>query len=125
MTEKTAPDFQADDYLGVCPRCLIGCNTMRNVVRQNYITCEDCRVFWHYGENIFECWRNESKATWKANNDWLTDADQVDEFHPTPEELLTLRLQRYPEHRAAILEAYQVTIQTTMKRQATSTPYPC
>ena len=38
------------------------------------MVCDECRIKWLIGENLFSSWRKENKDLWKVN------AERIEEF---------------------------------------------
>lgn len=72
---------QTDGYFGVCPTCGSE-STLYNVERLHFFACDQHKVFWFAGENLFDCWRHEDKRIWDANERRLRAYREIEPFTP-------------------------------------------
>ena len=67
MSESIAEQIQDDngkafdDHFGVCPRCFRS-GVMRNIGRVHVMACDEHRVRWNIGSNLFSAWREEPES---------------------------------------------------------------
>jgi hypothetical protein len=65
-----------EHYFGHCPvpghenHCL-------NIGRSHWMVCDQCKIKWLIGENLFRSWREEGQDIWKANAERITDYKEV------------------------------------------------
>jgi hypothetical protein len=70
------------DQFGACPEC--GKNDgYRNIYRQHFFFCEEHRITWSVGVNLFSSWREQSPADWRAAWEQLKDYRVYDPEVPT------------------------------------------
>lgn len=67
MTEQ-----MVENYFGVCPTCGASPDYY-NVGRDHFAACDEHRLVWHLGSNLFDSWRHESQHDWDANQKRLSD----------------------------------------------------
>jgi hypothetical protein len=65
------------EYFGGCPNCG-RLEKWRNVGRAHWASCDSHGVKWCVGANLFSSWREETAATWDANNATLADLIEVE-----------------------------------------------
>jgi hypothetical protein len=58
-------DTLPDDYFGVCPACLTAARC--NIGRENWMYCEEHRVKWQVGENLFSSLPDDTEDHWFEN----------------------------------------------------------
>jgi len=58
--------FNEHHYFGHCP-ILAHENYYLNISRGHWMVCDDCKIKWFIGANLFNSWRNQTKTTWKNN----------------------------------------------------------
>jgi hypothetical protein len=65
-----------DDYFGGCPSCgrNDGC---LNVYKDHWFICHKHKMRWSPGSNLFSGWREETEATWAANDALLSGYHEV------------------------------------------------
>ena len=67
VTINAVPIEQADDYWGLCPTCH-KTDGFANHGRDHYFLCEEHKVMWCVGSNLFSSWRDDPAAdTFCAN----------------------------------------------------------
>ncbi len=65
-----------DDYFGHCP--VPGHeNYYLNVGRAHWMVCDECRIKWLIGANLFSSWRTESRQIWQQNFEKMKDYKEV------------------------------------------------
>ena len=69
------PKVKTEQYFGGCPKC--GKATFLNVGRHHYLTCNEHKVYWYIGANIFSGWRDETEADWLRNQSILAGRREV------------------------------------------------
>ena len=82
-TAKFALGQYADSYFGMCPLCFkegVGLN----VGREHWLVCDEHRVKWFVGSNLFSGWRDESEDTHRENAETLRDHREVEPRHYKP-----------------------------------------
>ena len=65
-----------DDRFGICPICG-GCDYFLNIGRSHWMVCEQHKLKWQVGENLFRCWRFETEDDWRRNADTLSGFTEV------------------------------------------------
>jgi hypothetical protein len=58
------------EHFGVCPTCR-KTDGFLNVNNSHWFVCDEHKVCWLVGENLFSNWREESEADWKRNREKL------------------------------------------------------
>jgi len=48
-------------------------NYNMNIGRGHWMVCDQCKITWFIGSNLFSSWRLESKETWIANSEHIKD----------------------------------------------------
>ena len=48
-----------DNYFGRCPECG-GTNGFLNIGRAHVFICDEHKLAWFAGENLFRCWKDET-----------------------------------------------------------------
>jgi hypothetical protein len=72
------------ERFGGCPKC--GKNDgLLNLGDSHYFFCEEHKTSWHYGSNIFSCWRQETDVDWDANFEYLIGFAEVTPLFPPPD----------------------------------------
>ena len=80
MTQGNVIPFRRyDDHLGLCPHCKRA-PLILNVNRNHYGTCEQHKVKWLVGSNLFSSWREQSERDWARNAAVLSVYRKVDPF---------------------------------------------
>lgn len=69
-------DFDA--HFGVCPLCL-NSGVMRNIGRTHVMACDEHRVRWNVGSNLFSAWRNEPESLHRENAALLESYTDVED----------------------------------------------
>lgn len=69
-----------DNYFGACPTCG-STDGYLNIGRGHWFVCDEHRVRWLAGANLFSDWRNESEETWRKNWDRIGDYRVLGEQH--------------------------------------------
>ena len=65
-----------DDYFGHCP--VRGHeNYYLNLGRAHWMVCDECKIKWLVGENLFSSWRTEDRETWRQNFERLNRYREV------------------------------------------------
>jgi hypothetical protein len=79
------PKGERSDF-GNCPVC--GKNpACRNIGRDHYFYCDEHKIAWCVGSNLFSSWRDESEDDWQHNRAKLADFKIIDESDAsTPEQ---------------------------------------
>ena len=65
-----------DTYFGTCPYCG-GNDGFFNIGRVHFFVCDEHKVLWPYGENLFRCWRDETQLDWDRNAKQYADYKRV------------------------------------------------
>lgn len=61
----------ADKYFGACPEC--GSNDgYLNIGRAHFVLCDEHKLCWQVGENLFSSWRSETEDVWQENHRLLS-----------------------------------------------------
>ena len=68
---------EASAYFGVCPECGRP-GLCRNVGRAHWLACDEHRIAWCIGSNLFSGWREEDEGVWAKNADLLRGYRTVD-----------------------------------------------
>jgi hypothetical protein len=72
-------------YFGGCPVCHEEPSRYCNVGRTHFMLCEQDKVAWEVGENLFSSWRYETQDDWDRNVAMLNANFQaVDAWYPEP-----------------------------------------
>jgi len=69
------------DRFGCCPICG-QCGMHVNVEKNHVGFCEEHKVRWGIGSNLFSSWRGESEEIWKKNAKMLETFTEVEPIHP-------------------------------------------
>ena len=64
-------------HFGGCPFCGHSSGPY-NVRRDHWLVCQEHRVRWWIGENLFSAWRNESPHESEQTRLWLSDFQVVE-----------------------------------------------
>ena len=71
------PYFGPPDHFGGCPKCG-GTGVYVNIDSDHYFLCEQHRVYWYVGSNLFSAWRmilrgngRRTAKCWKAGPGYL------------------------------------------------------
>lgn len=72
-SSSNAPTVSRD---GNCPDCHLA-SKMLNVGRDHYGVCDQHKVFWHIGSDVYSEWRQESESVWQRNDATLRSYTQV------------------------------------------------
>lgn len=64
-----------ESYL-TCPQCTKETSYL-NVEKAQYGRCDDCKVYWLIGENLFSSWRAETEDAWTRNAQHLKDYTEI------------------------------------------------
>jgi hypothetical protein len=78
-THDPEPQLNDDcgDYFGNCPVCgTSGCYL--NLGRTHVFYCEDHKIGWVVGSNLFSSWREETEEDWQRNLAKLDDFQKID-----------------------------------------------
>ena len=78
------------NYFGDCPHCFKS-NGFVNVASSHFGICNEHRVFWPIGANLFSNWREESQEDWDRNRKLLLGFTRV-----KPVRLIASRLYGFP-----------------------------
>jgi hypothetical protein len=75
------PEPQLDDaighYFGNCPVCgTSGCYL--NIGRTHVFICEEHKIGWTVGSNLFSSWREQTEEDWQCNKAKLADFKKID-----------------------------------------------
>jgi hypothetical protein len=73
--------IEVTSYFGGCPKCGGG-NRWLNVGPTHWICCEEHKLKWSPGSNLFSGWREESDEEWRRNDAELAHFREVE---PLPE----------------------------------------
>jgi ssDNA-binding Zn-finger/Zn-ribbon topoisomerase 1 len=73
---------ERNDYFGLCPVCHKE-PMIYNLQRQHWAVCEEHRVCWNVGENLFDSWRHETPEDWRKNY-WLVQQCEIVEAYHWP-----------------------------------------
>ena len=66
-----------DNHFGRCPECG-GTNGFLNIGRAHVFICDEHKLAWFAGENLFRCWKDETEEDWKKNKEILSGYRIVD-----------------------------------------------
>jgi hypothetical protein len=67
MTADDRATSTTDDHFGSCPECGQA-SAYVNIGREHWFYCDEHRVKWCVGENLFSSWRYQDPAEWAANH---------------------------------------------------------
>ena len=59
--------FDDKHYFGHCP-VPEHMNRHLNIGRGHWMVCDECRLKWLVGSNLFSSWREEDEKTWRGNS---------------------------------------------------------
>jgi hypothetical protein len=68
--------FDEHHYFGHCP-ILTHENYYLNISRGHWMVCDECKIRWFIGANLFSSWRNQTKTTWKKNFIKIKDYEKI------------------------------------------------
>jgi hypothetical protein len=74
--KEMAIDPSRIGYFGGCPEC--GNNGYVNIGRSHWNICEDHKVKWSIGANLFSSWHDETEEDWKRNASLIADFKEVE-----------------------------------------------
>ncbi len=69
--------WEVSDYWGGCPTCLKNDGYL-NVGRANIFVCNEHRVRWTVGSNLFSDWRYEPEEVWERNAARIADYQEIE-----------------------------------------------
>jgi hypothetical protein len=68
-------------YFGGCPKC--GCDDgYLNVGSCHWMVCEEHKMTWCVGANLFSSWRKQSEKVWEENARRLSEYMEVEPLLP-------------------------------------------
>src|SRR5262245_6829079 len=67
MTTNDKATSTTDDHFGSCPECGQALVYL-NIGREHWFYCDEHRVKWCVGENLFSSWRLQGPAQWEENH---------------------------------------------------------
>lgn len=68
-------------HFGHCPECgKEGVN--RNVGRDHWFACDEHKLRWYVGSNLFSYWRDQTREQWDRNAELLKSYREVESYHP-------------------------------------------
>ena len=71
------------NHFGVCPECWGDELLCRNVNRVHFFCCDDCKVAWGVGSNLFSNWQYEDQSIWDDNLKLLEEHYRLcEEYYP-------------------------------------------
>jgi hypothetical protein len=71
---------RSDAGFGVCPVCK-GQDGYLNVERDHWFKCDEHKVRWHVGSNLFTSWHGEDEEIWEKNARILSEYEEVEPVH--------------------------------------------
>ncbi|MBI9084891.1 MAG: hypothetical protein JEZ11_14960 [Desulfobacterales bacterium] len=74
-----------ENYFGHCGVTGHECHTF-NLGRENWMCCDECKIRWIVGGNLFSSWCDETEDHWKRNAEKYgpyTDCSDMMEFNLT------------------------------------------
>jgi hypothetical protein len=78
MKATTEEKLATIDHFGGCPHCADHKNDgFLNIGRAQWFVCHAHKVKWLAGENLFRCWRDESRDLWRENFELLSEYSEV------------------------------------------------
>jgi hypothetical protein len=89
---QLVPLFGPPDHFGGCPKCG-RTGVYVDIGSDHYNVCEEHRVYWYVGSNLFSSWREGTEEEWEENQRTLADWTNVSPIH-TRLEMHFLRLAR-------------------------------
>jgi hypothetical protein len=75
------PMITTEEYFGGCPHCG-KTNGYRNAGRSHWFFCDDHRVIWHIGTNLFSSWQNETEAEQEEKWKHIENYSEVTPIYP-------------------------------------------
>ena len=76
MTDVMEPG-QESNYFGSCPECGRAARYL-NFHRDHWFVCDEHKVRWWGGSNMFSNWRYETEEDWEANGKLLMGYREVE-----------------------------------------------
>ena len=70
-----------DGHFGKCPDCKSYSGLCANIGSAHWFYCDEHRVKWHVGDNLFSAWRHQTEEDWRFNFEKLADYREVDPEH--------------------------------------------
>ena len=68
-----------EEQFGSCPECGKA-GGYRNIYKQHFFYCDEHRLVWLAGSNLFSTWRDENEGDWRAAWEHLREYRTVDGF---------------------------------------------
>ena len=87
--KPTKAEITTDEYFGGCPECG-RVSAHLNFGRNHYGTCDEHKVYWWFGSNLFSSWRYETEADWQRNGVLLKSYCEVEPLHVTRQRAVEL-----------------------------------
>jgi hypothetical protein len=75
-----------NEFWGGCPHCHI-CDNIVTVNHNDYGVCNEHRVFWYFGTNLFSDWRDEPPGTSQGHVSRLEHYDKVEPWYSRGDDL--------------------------------------
>ena len=69
--------FDDDHYFGHCSVSEHD-NFCLNIGRAHWMVCDECRIKWFIGENLFSSWRRQNQMIWNENSERLKEYETVE-----------------------------------------------
>lgn len=79
----TTPMITTEEYFGGCPACGKN-NGYLNIGRSHWFVCDDHRVLWCAGANLFSSWQDATQAEQEANYKRIESYVEVKPIYPDP-----------------------------------------
>ncbi len=84
---QTSEPTDTTNYgFGVCPKCQKSDGYM-NIGREHWGLCDEHKICWHIGSNLFSGWKDETEGDWESNSEKLASFTQVTpDYGPQPKQ---------------------------------------
>jgi hypothetical protein len=69
--------FDDEHYFGHCSVAEHD-NYYLNFGRAHWMVCDECRIKWFIGENLFSSWRRQNQMIWNENSERLKEYETVE-----------------------------------------------
>ncbi len=77
MMEANHVVFDEDNYFGHCP-VFEHKNYFLNIGRGHWMVCDECKITWYIGANLFSSWRYQNQAIWSVNAEKVKKYREID-----------------------------------------------
>ena len=103
-----AQQITTNEYFGGCPECGETSGYV-NIERSHYGRCDEHKVYWPIGANLFSSWRQETEEDWQRNRELLGSYHEVAPIFPTPERAVELGYAEPTPHAGPIIIQFVYT----------------